>query len=122
MKRFVSLLVVAVSILLLASGLDAGAQQRTPAVPPAPDCSVATKGDGTWVKGDIVHPGTPIMGSACTQTYNCTGGPSKKPNEACKFTLKHTDAQRLAGRCDGPACKNCADSPPTAKCEWSLVK
>jgi hypothetical protein len=122
MKRLLPQYVVALSILLLATGVEASAQSRTPAVPPEADCNMPMKGDGTWVKGDIVHPGSPSMGSACTQTFNCTGAPSKKPSEACKFTLKHTDAKPVTGRCDGPSCKSCADSPPTTKCEWTLAK
>ena len=64
---------IALSILLLAAAVPAAAQQRTPAAPPAPDCNVSLKGEGKWVKGDIIHPKDPSMGTPCTQTYTCTG-------------------------------------------------
>jgi hypothetical protein len=122
MINSLSKFVIALSIVLLAGGIEAAAQTHTPAVPPAPDCK-PTNGSGTWVKGDIIPSSkSPSMGAACTQVYNCVVKPDKKPNEACKFTLKHTDAKNVSGRCDSPACKNCADSPPTAKCEWSYAK
>ena len=116
MKYSLSQYVIVVSFLLLGGGIEAGAQTHTPAVPPRPDCNVRLKGDGKWVKGDIIHGSSPIMGSSCTQIYSCTGNPSKKPNEACRFTLKHTETRRCLGKCDGPSCNNCAD-PPKVKCE-----
>jgi hypothetical protein len=112
---------IALSILLLAAAVPAAAQQRTPAAPPAPDCNVSLKGEGKWVKGDIIHPKDPSMGTPCTQTYTCTGDPPKKPNEACNFSVQHTKEAKSAGQCDDKSCKNCT-GPPKDKCEWSLVK
>jgi hypothetical protein len=113
---------VAISILLLAGVLPAAAQ-RTPAVPPAPNCNVTLKGNGKWVGDPIIHP----SGSgSCTQTYKCTGDPSPKPNEACKFTVQHTPNFMRTGQCnDRNSCTKCGD-PPTGrdkeKCEWLLKK
>ena len=55
MKYSLSQYVIVVFFLLLGGGIEAGAQTHTPAVPPPPDCNVPLKGDGKWVKGDIIH-------------------------------------------------------------------
>ena len=112
----------ALSILLLAGVLPAAAQQRTPAVPPAPNCDVPLKGEGKWTGSSIIHP----SGSrSCTQSYKCSGEPSPKPNAACKFTVQHTADFMRTGQCLDNSCTKCGDPPSgkdKEKCEWSLKK
>jgi len=109
MINSLSKFVIALSIVLLAGGIEAAAQTHTPAVPPAPDCK-PTNGSGTWVKGDIIPSSkSPSMGSACTQVYNCVVKPDKKPNEAlqvhaeaygrkeCFWQVRQSGLQELCG-------------------------
>jgi hypothetical protein len=115
----------ALSILLLAGILPASAQpkERTPAVPPAPNCDVAMKGDGKWVGDPIIRASS--TSRTCTQTYKCTGEPSPKPNVACKFTVQHTSNLMRSGQCVDNSCAKCGDPPSGSgkeKCEWSLKK
>ena len=112
----------ALSILLLTGVLPAAAQQRTPAVPPSPNCDVPLKGEGKWTGSSIIHP----SGSrSCTQSYKCSGDPSPRPNEACRFTVQRTAEFMRSGQCVDDSCTKCGDPPSgkdKEKCEWSLKR
>jgi hypothetical protein len=96
--------------------------QRTPSVPPAPQCDVTQRGTGTWKDGDIIPTGS-VTGS-CSQTFECVAKPegNQRPNAACGFTVQHTADLKRTGQCSDQKCTKCVHEPIKDKCEWFLKK
>ena len=98
------------------------AQQRTPSVPPAPQCDVKQRGPGTWKDGEIIRSGSAT--GSCAQRFECTAKPEgdKRPNVACAFTVRHSDPILKNGQCFDKDCKKCVHETIKDKCEWWLSK
>ena len=96
--------------------------QRTPAVPPEPECDVRAHGTGAWTDGDIIPSGSAT--GSCTQKFKCDAKPGKdeRPNAACGFQVHHTDDIMRNGECRGKDCKSCVHDPIKDKCEWWVTK